>query len=856
MSWAKSQGKLSQMIDAAFSHTSIDRMLRQKGTDSSGLLLRLCACVQAVGLTSQAMESPRWESPEEAEETVHMEFITSPDQRGRMLTMETALPSLTLIPERAVIHEAVSEPFELQVDCISLYSALPLKSLVGEQMSLRLLQPDGSYRPWHGYVLQTMQLGNEGGLARYRLVVGPWLSFLRFRRDSVIFQDRTVLQIIDEIFKDYAQADYRIDVTLQPRPRRLCTQYAESDLEFVARLLAEEGLNYHFEHFDDDAAQSAERGHARHVLVIADHSTERAHLGDARLANRHASANLEGQTDSVIRFTMHRQVFPSAATLGSWDYEEISGVSGAKETALHVGEQPWLEQYNGSSADGFQDYGDARDAGARHPASPESNYNERFEGQGSTRHFAAGCRFALIEPPLFGPGTSVFNHPGVPRGVHQRPDNEFTLLRVEHHATNNLGSQAAGLLGITEIERGTYRNRFECVPAAATVLPRLVPKPTAPGPQVALVVGVRGEAATNDQVHCVKVRFPWQRAEAVDDRGFLHDDGGGAWVPVAESSARVNWGSSFLPRQGSEVIVDFVEGDIDRPVVVGQLYSGADVPPCIAGADSGVNHQGVVSGVHMHGLDEMGFNQWVVDDATCQLRMRTVSGYAVAEVGLGHLNQHDRTSPQRGAWRGAGFETSLREASGLVERTREAAGSASAVAPDGHAIDELMRSRDPAQSFARPWGLMKSPSTCTISTDTSVGLHGADNLSIPVQSDLQETVANSDLAASGGTTSLFTQREGAKLLAANGEVTAHADSDRPEILADQDVTVVSVDGEIRIQAKESVEIIVGEAKVLLQGGDITMTCPGTFKVAASMDGLLPSSPAPDSDSAGSAEVAI
>ena len=184
-----------------------------------------------------------------------LSFAALLDQHGRMLKVETALPSLALVPERMVMKDALGQPFELVLDCLSTSAHFELKLLIGEQISVRLLQPSGSYKPFHGYVFKAAQLGADGALARYRLHMRPWLALLAERRDSFVFQDQTALAIIEAVFKDYPQAHYRIEVAqIGPeqtlRTRSLCTQYRESDLAFVARLLAEEGLSYHVEHLD------------------------------------------------------------------------------------------------------------------------------------------------------------------------------------------------------------------------------------------------------------------------------------------------------------------------------------------------------------------------------------------------------------------------------------------------------------------------------------------------------------------------------------------------------------------------------------------------------------------------------
>ena len=142
-----------------------------------------------------------------------LDFETLLDPHGRLLKVETALPALALVPERMVLRESVDEPFELALDCLSTSVRFELKRLIGEQITLSLLHADGSYRPWHGYVMQAAQLGSDGGLARYRLHMSPWLSFLALRRDSFVYQDMTAQAIVEDVFKDYRQANFRWDVT-------------------------------------------------------------------------------------------------------------------------------------------------------------------------------------------------------------------------------------------------------------------------------------------------------------------------------------------------------------------------------------------------------------------------------------------------------------------------------------------------------------------------------------------------------------------------------------------------------------------------------------------------------------------
>ncbi len=853
-----------------------------------------------------------------------LSFSALLDQQGRLLKLDSALPTLALIPERMVMKEAVGQPFELVIDALSTSAYFELKRLIGEQLSLRLLQPDGSYKPWHGHVFQAAQLGADGGLARYRLQMRPWLAMLAERRDSFVYQDKTALAIIEEIFKDYGQANWRVEVTDALRTRSLCTQYRESDLAFVTRLLAEEGLSYHFEHLDGDAAKQADdQGHARHVLVITDRGAVLPDLGQARFTTRHTTAGSLGQKDSVTAFMAARGVTANAVTVGAWDYQRVAGTAAQDRSALSLGELPTLEVYDGAGAYRYENEAHAQRAATLALAALELDV-KRFEGQGSTRHFEAGRTFSLIDHPLYGANTTALDYAGAATASHQRSDNAFTILAVEHHAANNLGSQAARLLKLSEVEQGSYLNHFHCAPAAAPIVPRFVRKPTAAGLQTALVVGLDNEPLTTEREHRVKVQFAWQRGERPLSGGLGHeasadpkgnapnDQQSGTWVRVALPAAGANWGAAFVPRIGTEVAIDFIEADIDRPVVVGQLYNGQDTPPFSAGVDSGINHPGVISGVHTHSLDSSSFNQWAIDDASGQLRMRLMAGYTNAELGLGHLIQQSSGSANRGSWRGSGFEAntqgwaSVRAAKGLLISTtarQGSYGSAQSTQMDatealallkggtdlgkrlgdaakaataqplgsfeaGKSVEKLLEQidpkksgkhdgsvngqeakkangkgdaralTDPVEAFASPLIVLDTPSTAAFATEAGIAAFAGQDASLTAQGDTHQTAAHTWASVSGKTTSWYVHEGGIKAYAANGAVTLRAHTDELQILADKDVTVISVNDEIRISASTKIELVAGQSSILLDGQNIDFITPGPFTVKSSAHAFL------------------
>ncbi|MGE8589114.1 MAG: DUF2345 domain-containing protein, partial [Alcaligenes sp.] len=351
-----------------------------------------------------------------------------------------------------------------------------------------------------------------------------------------------------------------------------------------------------------------------------------------------------------------------------------------------------------------------------------------FAGAGTARSLAPGRVFAMTQPERSADGGSGGGEGDSKQAVDELGGNRYVVLEVVHEASNNLGAQATQVLNTADMERGTYRNRFTAQPEAAALIPAWRPRPTAPESLAAVVVSASDAPITSDRDLRVKVQFPWQRGDKPLTGGLPHrthgdasgnapgDERSGTWLRVASAQAGPNWGAHHLPRSGTEVIVEFIDGDIDRPVVAGQLYNDADLPPWSAGENAETNHAGVLSGWHSQGLDGEGRNQWVFDDTRGKLRTRLASSTAATQLGLGHLVEQELDDANRGAWRGTGFElrsdawTVLRSGQGmLVSATaREQAKSTQADAQEAllllrGAQDASRRLNDSAgQHQARP----------------------------------------------------------------------------------------------------------------------------------------------------------
>ncbi len=854
-------------------------------------------------------------------------------QATRLLQLDTALPASTLLVERATLTESLhaAEPLRAEIDCVSTEAGLPLKSLMGTRVALRLLQADGSWRTWQGWVAAVAQLGSDGGLGRYRLSVRDGSCWLAQRRDARIFQDLTTADIVSQVLQAWPQLPFRLELA-EPGPlRAITTQYRETDWAFACRLMAAEGWSWRLDH-----EATPEQGPQ---LVVFDQAAERPDLGGLRFSQpgRHGAAGtLVGQLagnlfggfaqDTLTEWATAHTVGPNAVTLGAWDERQLAGVAAqAQASGLPVA-VPALEHYLGH---GERLHANGRVADALHASPAEAEgatqdlldalalQQQGIDAAGAVRALYPGATFELLDHDGYGVGT----------------ERRFAAVSVTHEMANNLGTQAAVILRATDVEQGSYRNRFSAAPASLRLLPwsSAFEAPAAPGPMHALVMTQGDEPIHADRDGRVRIQFAWQRGEqplagalsapitpAGTPTGHAPGDAtSGTWVRVAQGVAGPDWGALFTPRPGSEVLVDFIDGDIDRPIIVGQLHNGPHELPWPAGVDAGVNHPGTIAGWHHPHLDGQGANQWVVDDATGQLRMRLASHSSAtghSELTLGHLIQQSARggsgAAQRGAWLGEGFSghtegwavvrageglllsTTARPAQGAsVARTQmdaaEAVGQLKAAQQLGDALAQSARQQgahglhshepgqawaqhteamdpsaqgryqgpvggqdarqaragsrdlaDPVERFAKPLLHLDTPTSAAWVTPAGIHFWSGQDHSVSAQGDVHLTAAHTVSSVSGQTTSLYTHAGGIKAITANAGLSVRAHTDAQQVWSEQDLTVQSTTDEVRIQASKSITLTAGQGQIVIEGGNITFTCPGTWTVkGASHDWL-------------------
>ncbi|MFL6656706.1 MAG: type VI secretion system Vgr family protein, partial [Massilia sp.] len=594
-----------------------------------------------------------------------------------------------LLVEAFAADDAVQGIGGRDVIAVSTNAHIQLSGLLGRPASLGVSLPDGSRTQFDGLVTEAAMLGSEGGLARYRLRLSPWMWKMSQVRNSRVWEDKTVIDIVDSVFDEYLPtAIWRWSDEAGPFmdsavARSYCCQYRETDLNFVQRLLTEEGLAWRFEQTENGPG-AVLFSDSSQLSAVPDDASSAAQRG-VRFHNARAGES----EDTVQALRSERTISASMTTLLSYDYKGKQAISASSPSKLQNGRAlPPLEsydtpgQYAFANAEQAQRYADLQMQG--HEAR-----SQLWFGRSTVRTLRAGTRMTILDTPL--------------QRLGEKP--AFAILRVVSVGVNNLPSPAqhalAELFGpipellqeivrdnppfefalaIDQARKAGYANCFEAVLAEVTWRPQLPGaagrsrvQATAPGSQTAIVVGANGNDVPNgaDEVYCdrlgrVRVRFHWQENDA------------GCWVRVAQRSAGGGMGSQFLPRIGMEVLVKFIEGNIDRPIIMGAMYNGqgegghlptpggrtagesqesrfnpaqdhaASAQGNIAGGNSPVWH-GASAGTagHRNGAAQwglrskefgaQGYNQLLFDDTDAQGRVQLKSSHAASELNLGHL---------------------------------------------------------------------------------------------------------------------------------------------------------------------------------------------------------------------------
>lgn len=457
------------------------------------------------------------------------------EEGERYLRLRTPLGQNELILTRLEGEEAVSELFSFRFEMVSASVDLKAEDLLGQRITGIVRRPESEdERYFCGLVTR---FGRGPMFTRnyryYNCEIRPWLWFLTKTADCRIFQDRDVIEIAEEIFQDYGFTAYDFGGVKGTPPKRVyCVQYRETDYDFIARLFAEEGFYYYFKHEEGE-----------HTLIVADSPSGYGETFDDKVPFR-AQKTL---TDIITRWQPADQVITCTFTQQDYDFEKpTADLTTTTDTVKQVGAQSGWEVYDYPGR--YLDTGRGNDLTRKRMEMGERDY-ALTEGDSDCAGFYAGARFTLDD-----------------HEVGSEAGTEHALTWVRHLSHDY--TQVSG-----EADPPVYQNTFTCLPAETVFRPdRPRHKPVVAGPQTAVVVGPSGEEIYTDEYGRVKVQFHWDREGKKDEKSSC-------WIRVSQPWAGRGWGGIFIPRIGMEVIVDFLEGDADRPIITGYVYNAQNTVP-------------------------------------------------------------------------------------------------------------------------------------------------------------------------------------------------------------------------------------------------------------------------------------
>jgi type VI secretion system secreted protein VgrG len=487
------------------------------------------------------------------------------EQSERLIALDTPLGKDALILESFQGHEELSRLFSYELQMLSDDDAIKPADIVGKNVTFSTKLSDGGEQYFNGFVRQFV-----GGqmytrtLRRYRAEVVPWLWFLTRCADCRIFQNKSTPDIIEQVFQDLGFDNFeKSDIKGDYKPREYCVQYRETSFAFVSRLMEEDGIFYYFRHED-----------GKHTLVMAD---QKGAYNDC--PENEVECSYGSRAADVITSWEHRYEFRT----GKWALTDYNFETPSTKLLTNTNtliDLPSIDKYE------QYDYW----AGYKKKADGETLIKMRMEEEEAPYdvvHCTSGCR-------TFYPGGKFTVKP------HEVPSEEgkgYVITSVQHSATDNTHQSGGGA-------DSDYQNSFTCIPDSVVFRPaRTTPRPVVQGPQTAVVVGPSGEEIYPDAYGRVKVQFHW-------DREGKSDENSSCWIRVSSPWAGKTWGGISTPRIGQEVIVDFLEGDPDSPLITGRVYNAEQMPPYdLPGSKT-------ISGLKSNSTKGGGgYNEYVMDDS-------------------------------------------------------------------------------------------------------------------------------------------------------------------------------------------------------------------------------------------------
>lgn len=469
------------------------------------------------------------------------------DFGNREIKIQTVLGESVLLVHKLDGRESVSELFKYSLELISEDNGLSLDTLLGTDVSLSISLPvsddvaEGAERFIHGYVADCARIPSDDEYAHYRVTVRPWFWFLTRKTDCRIFQDLAVPDIIKQVFDEagFTEVDNRLTASYETR--RYCVQYDESTFTFLSRLMEHEGVYYFFEH------------HAhKHTLVLCDsYPAHGEYAGYETIPWYPLSGSQLRERDHLHLWSQYKQLQPGRYATRDYNFEtpksklEATREAPGEHTHSDYEVFDYPGGYPSSTGEPVSATGESL---AQHRMEALAAQRELATGSGNVRALMTGYLFKLRDCDL------------------EDQNREYLIVEssVSASIANYQGGEGSGLV---------FASTVSAIPSQQQYRPqRITTKPCMKGPQTAHVTGPAGEEIWTDNYGRVKLQFHW-------DRYGESDENSSCWVRVSQLWAGQGWGAVHIPRIGQEVIVEFLDGDPDRPIITGRVYNGDNGVP-------------------------------------------------------------------------------------------------------------------------------------------------------------------------------------------------------------------------------------------------------------------------------------
>lgn len=817
-------------------------------------------------------------------------------KRAISIQFSNAALNTQIMLQRVDGYHGINEGLSLELICLSTNPYIELKQFIGNQVAVDQVTDYGQLFRTTGIITGASQGQSDGALSLYRLTMQDATSLWHKRRNSRVFMNKSAVDICEIIFKEWQSksplfaASLKLDtsgLTQNYDIRPFSMQSNESDYEYLTRLLREESINFLIDESNYSVAISSQSIEAQKLRLIDDNAQFKAL---ERRSIRYHRSNATEQADSITSFIAQRQLQPTAIHVQRWQADSLNQEDGSgsvlsshKHSAQRDNQSLSLEQAWNISPAWIADLNGEDQATASGNSQLEKLNKQLNQYQAlQAKYFTA---HSSVRDTQVGYWFQLNEHPELEKN-HSQNDKEFLILTKRFYNQNNLPKdikdQVEKLLSLShwtiskDGEQERQANELMLVRRTIAIVPEYDPllhRPTAHVQRAKVVSD--GEEIHVDEWGRIKVRFLFTRTE-----DHAHDGGAGsnnndtdsAWVDVLTPWAGEGYGARFLPRKDEIVVIDFFDGNIDRPFVTGRIHE-AERNPTKFDIKGQLPDTKKLSGIRSKEVGGEGYNQLRFDDTTGQISAQLHSSHGAAQLNLGNLSHPKETAESEG--RGEGFELrsdqwgAVRAGDGLLLSTYKQKNASEdvlnidqtiadlkiheewnqtlnenikehkvmaleALASLTKSIEALEASGkdEEVKTLKEAIIILTSPADITLNSSKNVMTQSQQNTYISAKQNINLVSDQNTVIASQKKMSLFSYDELMQIISAKGKLEIQTHEKSIEMIANEVVKILSVKSNIELTSPNEISLNANGSQIKINGGGVFITTSGKFEVKA------------------------